>query len=152
MATRVADRVLTDTNILLSATDHTRADHKAALAVLTDWAAAGVALYASGQIFREYLAVAGRPVAANGLGLTRHDAVTNVRRLRARVKSLEENGKVADRLLDLLELVDCAGKQVHDANLVATMLVHGIDVVVTRNVEDFARFSSFVRAVDPLTS
>jgi hypothetical protein len=29
------------------------------------------------------------------------------------------------------------------------MLVHGVEVIVTRNVQDFARFSSFVRAIDP---
>jgi predicted nucleic acid-binding protein len=54
---------------------------------------------------------------------------------------------VSERLLELLETVECAGKQVHDANVVATMLVHGIDTVVTRNVDDFVRFGHQVHVV-----
>jgi predicted nucleic acid-binding protein len=42
----------------------------------------------------------------------------------------------------------CAGKQVHDANVVATMLVHGVDTVVTTNVDDFARFGEHVHVAD----
>ena len=45
------------------------------------------------------------------------------------------------------EPVGCGGKQVHDANVVATMLAHGAGTVVTMNVEDFARFG---RHVSPL--
>ena len=45
MATRVADlasapdRVMLDTNVLLAATDESRAEHRDALTVLNDWAA-----------------------------------------------------------------------------------------------------------------
>ena len=63
-----------------------------------------------------------------------------MRAIRERTTLLAEDAKVADRLLGLLADVDCRGKQVHDANLVATMLVHGIGTVVTMNLEDFARF------------
>jgi predicted nucleic acid-binding protein len=36
------------------------------------------------------------------------------------------------------------GKQVHDANVIATMLAHGVGTVVTMNVTDFARFERYV--------
>ena len=147
MATTVADRVVLDTNVLLAATDEARADHRDAVATLNVWPASGVALYTSGQILREYLAVATRPVDRNGLGLTRSAAVANVRALRPRLRLLAEDGKVADRLLTVLDTIVCTGKQVHDANVVATMLVHGIDTVVTSNVDDFARFGDQVRVV-----
>lgn len=39
------------------------------------WPASGSVLYTSGQILREYLVVATRPVHHNGLGLARPDAV-----------------------------------------------------------------------------
>ena len=152
MATRVADRAFVDTNVLLAAADEDRAEHKASIAMLEDWPAAGVALYTSGQVFREYLAVASRPAKLNGLGMSRHDAVSNIRQLRSRLRQVEETSKVTDRLLDLLDIVDCGGKQIHDANLVATMLVHGVEVIVTSNVQDFARFSSFVRAIELQTA
>ncbi|WP_375503267.1 type II toxin-antitoxin system VapC family toxin [uncultured Jatrophihabitans sp.] len=147
MTRPVADRAVLDTNVLLAATDEARAEHGWATAAINDWPAAGIVLYASGQILREYLAASTRPLEQNGLGMTRSDAVANVRALRARLGLLVEDAKVADRLLTLLETVECAGKQVHDANVVATMVVHGIDTVVTMNVDDFARFDDLVTVV-----
>lgn len=38
-------------------------------------------------------------------------------------------------------------QEIHDANVVATMLVHGIGTVVTGNVGDFARFGGHVSVV-----
>lgn len=145
MATPVADRVVLDTNVLLAATDEERSDHQDAVTSLNEWPASGVVLYTSGQILREYLVVATRPVDHNGLGMPQAAAVANVRALRGRLRLMAEHDKVADRLADLLDAVDCTGKQVHDANVVATMLVHGVDTVITSNVEDFARFGDHVR-------
>ncbi len=148
MATPVADRAVLDTNVLLAATDEARQEHEHAVAAINLWPASGLVLYTSGQIMREYLAVATRPVDQNGLGMARPDAVANVRALRARLNLLAEDIKVSDRLLELLETIECAGKQIHDANVVATMLVHGIDTVVTMNVNDFARFGDHVQVAD----
>lgn len=153
METRVADltvvpdRVMLDTNVLLAATDEGRAEHRDALTVVNDWAAGHTSLYTSGQVLREYLAVATRPAERNGLGLTAADSIGNVRAIRERTILLAEDAKVTDRLLGLLADVQCAGKQVHDANLVATMLVHGIDTVVTMNLADFARFKGHVTLI-----
>ncbi|MGI8720682.1 MAG: type II toxin-antitoxin system VapC family toxin [Geodermatophilaceae bacterium] len=148
MATPVADRAVLDTNVLLAATDEARKEHEQAVAAINVWPASGLVLYTSGQILREYLAVATRPVDQNGLGMAGPDAVANVRALRERLNLLAEDVKVSERLLELLETVECAGKQVHDANVVATMLVHGIDTVVTMNIDDFARFSDHVHVAD----
>lgn len=147
MPTRVADRVLLDTNVLLAATDADRADHVRALDVLNTWPAAGTALYTSGQILREYLCVTTRPVEQNGLGMARRDAVANVTALRDRLRFLDETDKVCGRLLALLGEIRCSGKQVHDANVVATMLTYGVDVIVTLNGEDFARFDDMLTVV-----
>ena len=145
MATLGADRALLDTNVLLAATDEGRPEHRHAVEALNGWPAAGVVLYTSGQILREYLAVATRSTQLNGLGLTVADAIGNVRALRSRLRLLVEDAKVGDRLLALLQALQCTGKQVHDANVVATMLAHGIDTVVTLNVADFTRFEGHVR-------
>jgi predicted nucleic acid-binding protein len=61
---------------------------------------------------------------------------------------LAEDARVADRLQGLLVDVECKGKQVHDANVVATMLAHGVGTVVTMNVADFARFERYVSLVE----
>jgi predicted nucleic acid-binding protein len=153
MATRVADlvtipdRVMVDTNVLLAATDESRAEHDDALTILNDWPAGATTLCTSGQILREYLAIATRPADRNGLGLKPSDALGNVRAIRERTVLLAEDAKVADRLLGLLADVQAGGKQVHDANVVATMLVHGIAVIVTMNLHDFARFGQYVDLV-----
>jgi predicted nucleic acid-binding protein len=153
MATRAADlaappaRAMLDTNVLLAATDEGRAQHDQALGIVNDWPGRGTALYTSGQIIREYLAVATRPAEKNGLGMRLADALANVRAFRARTSLLAEDGKVADRLLTLLGDISCGGKQIHDANVVATMLVHGIDTIVTINLVDFSRFERQVRLV-----
>jgi len=153
MATKVADlatipdRVMLDTNVLLAATDEGRAEHRDALTVVNDWAAGRTDLFTSGQILREYLAVATRPADKNGLGLTLPDALGNVRAIRERTTLLAEDAKVTDRLAGLLADVECRGNQVHDANLIATMLVYGIGWVVTMNVRDFARFAGHVTLI-----
>ena len=133
-------RAMLDTNVLLAATDESRAQHDQALRIVNDWPGRGTTLYTSGQIMREYLAVATRPTEKNGLGMTLADALANVRAFRARTSLLAEDGKVADRLLTLLDDIACGGQQIHDANVVATMLVHGIDTIVTINLVDFTRF------------
>ena len=140
-------RVMLDTNVLLAATDEGRAEHDQALGIVNDWPGHGTTLYTSGQIMREYLAVASRPAEQNGLGMRLADALANVRAFRARTSLLAEDGKVADRLLTLLDDISCSGKQVHDANVVATMLVHGIGTIVTINLVDFGRFERQVRLV-----
>lgn len=141
------ERAVIDTNVLLAATDEGREDHDDAIGSLNAWPGLGLVLYTSGQILREYLAVATRPVVHNGLGMARPAAVANVRGLRTRLHLLAEDEKVADRLLELLDAVECTGKQVHDANVVATALVHGVDTIVTLNVADFARFNDHLHVV-----
>ncbi|HET6188140.1 MAG TPA: hypothetical protein VFE59_14260 [Trebonia sp.] len=63
------DRVMLDAFVLLAATDEGRADHHDALTIMNEWAAGGTTLCTSGQILREYLAVATRHAGQNGLGL-----------------------------------------------------------------------------------
>lgn len=140
-------RVMLDTNVLLAATDEGRAEHPDAQRILNVWPGAACTLYTSGQILREYLAVSTRPTGKNGLGMKTADALGNVRAIRERTTLLAENARVADRLLGLLDDVSCRGRQVHDANVVATMLAHGIEAVVTMNPDDFARFTPFVSLI-----
>ena len=68
------DRVMLDAFVLLAATDEGTAEHRDALTIMDDWAAGGTTLCTSGQILREYLAVATRPANKSGLGLKSADA------------------------------------------------------------------------------
>lgn len=140
MRMRGVERVFLDTNVLLAATDLARPERDAALGVLERWPREGVALYVSGQVLREYLAVATRPAKSNGLGLSPADAVANVRALRSRLQVLAEDGRQQDTLLRLVHEHDVSGKQVHDANIVAAMLAASLEVLLTLNGEDFRRY------------
>ncbi len=140
--------VFLDTNVLLAATDEGRSTHAGARAILERWPAEGTALYASGQILREYLVVATRPEPDNGLGLALPKALDNLAEFLGRLRFLDEDERVADRLRMLLREVPAAGKQVHDANLVATMLVHGVDTLVTADVSHFRRYGELLRILD----
>lgn len=109
---------------------------------MTAWPEEGCELCVSGQVVREYIAVCTRPLEVNGLGLSMAQALDNVDGLLGRLRLLEETREVAARLLSLLRGDDSIGKQVHDANIVATMLAHGISQLLTDNVRHFARFQA----------
>ncbi len=130
--------VFVDTNILLAATDTSRGDHQNARAFLQ---AGGVHLVTSGQVLREYLVVATRPLDRNGFGMSPEDACLNVRQFLARITFLGEPTD-ASTLIELVQDNQLRGKVIHDANIVATMRAHGIDDLATLNGKDFAKFSN----------
>ncbi|MEA2691465.1 MAG: hypothetical protein QOJ16_852 [Acidobacteriota bacterium] len=140
--------VLVDTNVLLSATAPHRPLHRAALAVLNDWPNQGIVLATSVQILREYLAVATRPVDVNGLGLGCAEALANVAAFRGRTRLLADGEPVWDRLQALVGTHGCKGKQIHDANLVASALSSGLTRLVTANIGDFSRFAAEIEVID----
>ncbi len=140
MTVKVGDILFLDTNVLLTATDESRSWHEHAGAVLSDAGRKGVHLAVSGQIAREYLAVATRPPDVNGLGLDSIDALSNVAAFLKRTVLYGETEGVARRLCQLVREYSLRGKRIHDANVVATMLVHGLDTLVTQNPDDFAPF------------
>lgn len=140
MAPTVGDIRFVDTNVLLVATDESRRQHRAALQVLAGAGPRGARLAASGQVMREYLAVATRSAETNGLGLAAADALANVEEFLRFLHLCEENEAVSRRLRELVQTHDLRGRQVHDAGIAATMSVHGLESVITENEADFALF------------
>lgn len=145
MTAMSADPCLVDTNVFLEATDMARPHHAAARRFLQRAAAP----FTSAQILREYLVVATRPIAVNGLGLALDDALGNVRSFRTMVRLVREEKAVLPSLLALLADVPCKGKRIHDANVVATAISHKIGRIVTLNARDFAAFAKHVVVVSP---
>jgi predicted nucleic acid-binding protein len=144
MAKTSADRLFVDTNVLVDATDLGRPRHDGAVALLER----RTSLVFSAQIAREYLAVATRPQALNGLGLSPEDALENLTALRQVVRLLPEEKPLLPALLSLLREVPCQGKTVHDALVVATMKVHRVRALVTSNPDHFARFRDWIEVVE----
>jgi predicted nucleic acid-binding protein len=138
-----ADPVFVDTNILVYATRPSARQHVVALAALNRLEDEASTLWVSPQVLREYLAVVTRPqVSAPALPMT--TAVADVRRFRAAFDLAEERPAVLDRLLDLLAAHRGSGRQIHDANIVPTMLDHGIRRLLTFNSADVQRFARII--------
>lgn len=133
--------VVVDTNVLLAATDTTRAAHAAAMTFLNEDERR---LALTPQIVREYLAVTTRPVEANGFGLAGADAVANVKEFLDDMTLLPEDAVTTAGLMDLIRGRAAAGRQVHDATIVATALAHGADAIVTDNTRHFSRFGDVI--------
>ena len=141
MVPKVGDLLFIDTNVLLTATDESRPHHDAARRLITQSDRHSLHPAVSGQILREYLVVATRPVSANGLGLDTRDAIRNVKAFLRYVRLYDETEATAARLRRLGLEHHLRGKRFHDANIAATMSVHGIRALVTDNVRDFASFA-----------
>jgi len=111
--TMADDSLFVDTNVLLTATDESRQMHSEALNLLsgiTNW---GKRLASSGQVVREYLVVATRPIENNGLGLSVADAEANVVRFLRHLDLYDETEEVSVRLRQLAMTHNLRGKRHH---------------------------------------
>ncbi len=140
MATAGGSERFVDTNVLLAACDESRPTHEACQALFAAGLAGEASLYASGQIFREFLVVATRPIESNGLGMDPADALGNLDEFSRCIHLLDDTGAVSRRLRELTRQHKLRGKRIHDANLVATMLENGMSKLVTDNPGDFETF------------
>ncbi|HSG38791.1 MAG TPA: PIN domain-containing protein [Thermoanaerobaculia bacterium] len=132
-----ADRWFVDTNVLVYATNLESPWYQAATETLNRARQEGIELVISGQILREYLVVATR---AASTPQQRDEVFQNLGTLQRELKVLDETSPVTGKLIELAVKHGVSGKQMHDANIVATMLVHGVGRLLTYNVDDFVRF------------
>jgi predicted nucleic acid-binding protein len=146
MATGAVDPSFIDTNVLVYATVPVSPLHAAAVAALAAERAAGRPLWVSRQVLREYLAVLSRPNVFNP-SFSAAQLVQQVLALQALFLVAEDSAAVTANLLNLLTTVPVGGKQVHDANIVATMQAYNIPRLLTHNTADFARFASVITVV-----
>ena len=139
--TMAGESLFVDTNVLLTATDDSRQLHLQAMQLLGASVNQDLRLAASGQVVREYLVVATRPIDVNGLGLSVQDAEANVNEFLRYINLYDETEAVSMRLRQLAITHDLRGKRLHDANIVATMAVYGISTLLTQNGNDSLPFS-----------
>ena len=133
-----------DTNVLVVARSAQAPDRQAALDLSRKRQSEGLKI--SRQVIREYLAVVTRPQAwASPLSMA--EALSDVGRYTAAFEILEDGQAVMNMLASLCREMPVGGKQVHDANIVATMLAHGERRLLTFNVKDFRRFGQRVELV-----
>ena len=101
----------------------------------------------SRQVMREYLADITRPQAWHGV-IELDDALSDVERLARSFRVLEDGPLVTESLIALCREVPVGGRQIHDANIVATMLVHGERMLLTFDRDDFLRYESRIHLVE----
>ncbi len=142
------DPTFVDTNVLVYASQKRSAFHARAVSCLQEARAGRRALWISRQVLREYLAAVTRPQ-HNQAPLPMAEAIADIERFERDFNVAEDGQEVFAELLRLLARVPVAGKQVHDANLAATMLTHGMTCLLTFNDADFRRFGSVIEIVAP---
>ena len=136
-----------DTNVLVQSRVPGAPHHDAARVSLERAFQDPEPLRISRQVMREYLAVVTRPQTWL-VAITREEALDDVGRLTGSFEILEDGPLVTELLLALCREVPAGGRQIHDANIVATMLARGERRLLTFNTADFRRYGDRIELVD----
>ncbi len=143
---------LIDTNVLLRVLHSTNTSSPIAEAVVRKLLSNGHELHATTQNFIEFWNVSTHPINKNGMGLSPANAIGLLLKAERLFPLLPDLPAVYAEWRELVVNYGVSGVQVHDARLVATMLVHGLTHILTFNTSDFARYrSKGIVAVDPAT-
>lgn len=97
----------------------------------------------------EFWAVATRPVASNGLGLTIEEAESEILQIKLHFVLKTEDETLFENWENLVKNYRVIGKTTHDARIVAAMQSHKITNLLTFNVSDFKRYSDIINIFDP---
>lgn len=144
--TTVVEPVFIDSNALVYARVATSPFHAQAVAKLEQLTQNKIPLCISRQSIREFVVTVTRPQQfMNPLPIS--IVVDDVRKMERELVVVDETAAVTETLLELLARIPCGGKQVHDANIVATMLVNRIPNLLTHNFADFKRFDHLIGIV-----
>lgn len=143
----VANSIFLDTNLLVCAVRPESPRYFHARGVLRRLEDADAEVWISRQVLREFLTVLSRPQPP--LPAMEQAALLAAAREYERAFCFaEDQDLVTQQLFLLLEQIPTGGKQIHDANIVATMLAYGIPKLLTYNIEDFRRFAGLIEVSD----
>lgn len=140
-----ARAVFIDTNVLVYASVVESPFCLRARGLLKQLESGASDLWVSRQVIREFLAQLTR---APQPAFADRDLLAALSDFEHRYCVAEDHALVTHQLVLLMSQVPTGGKQIHDANIVATMLAYDIPRLVTFNVEDFRRFVGFVDVVN----
>ena len=136
-----------DTNVLVYSRILTSPYHEDARDSLDRALQDAEPLSISRQVIREYLSVVTRPQTWP-IPITREEALDDAERLVSNFEILEDGPVVTERLITLCREVQVGGRQIHDANIVATMLAYGERRLLTFNTADFRRYEDRIELVE----
>ncbi len=147
----MGDKAFVDTNVLLRALSPRLAHHIESEALIYQMWRDGVDLWVNRQVIREYLVRATHP-ATFSPAYTLEQVLAQLKTIQTLFRVADETAQTTEKLLELVQKYPTLGKQVHDANIVATMLTYGIDTLLTINVADMKRFSDVIQIISPVVS
>ena len=136
-----------DTNVLVNSRVPGAPHHDAARASLERAFRDPEPLRISRQVIREYLSVVTRPQTWP-VAITREEALEDVSRLTGIFQVLEDGPLVTELLVELCREIPAGGQQIHDANIVATMLARGERRLLTFDAADFRRYGDRIELVE----
>lgn len=139
-------KVFLDTNILLRMILTQMNQHPEVDTLVKRTIHEGAELWISGQVIREFIVQATHPRTLIE-PLTIEQVIAQIDAIKPLVQIADETSAVRDQLLELFRTYPTQGKQIHDANIVATMLAYDIDTLLTLNVDDMKRFDGVIRIV-----
>jgi len=139
---------LVDTNLLLRSIDVNHAMNQTAAQALTQLREQGESLHIIPQNLIEFWNVYIRPLDRNGLGRTPEEASIEIQQLRSLFTLLPDTSAIYPEWESIVRRYGVRGVNVHDARLVAAMLIHGLTHIVTFNARDFVRYAEIV-VVEP---
>lgn len=139
---------LIDTNILLRSCEPDHSLFKSARDVIKLLVGQGHYLYVAPQNLIEFWCVCTRPKDKNGLGYSTDQTKREVQKIKVMFSLLSDNELIYHEWERLVKYYGVKGVNVHDARLVATMIVYQLTHIVTFNVKDFRRYSE-IDIIDP---
>ena len=136
-----------DTNVFVNSRIPDAPDHHVARERLEHALEGHEPLRISRQIVREYLSVVTRPQIWT-IAITLDEALEDANSLMDSFEMLEDGPTVTEFLIALCREIPIGGKQIHDANIVATMMAYGERRLLTLNTVDFRRFGDRIEVVE----
>ncbi len=131
-----AEPLFIDTNVLIYANVARAPFHQLALDAPTLAQKSERPLWISRQVLREFMAARTWPQTF-AKPSTPEIVIERIQYLEEQFQVADDNSLVTEQLIKLLGDFSIGGKQVHDANIVATMLAY--------NVKDFKRIENIIR-------
>ncbi len=140
---------LVDTNVLLCSADSQHLMYNAAVSAVSLLRDQGEKLCIVPQNLIEFWNVYTRPADKNGLGHTTVEAHEQIERLKAFFSVRPDTESIYEQWERLVVQYQVKGVNVHDARLVAAMLIHGLTHILTFNTKDFNRYTPEITPVHP---
>ncbi len=134
------DKIFVDTNILVYLANEDSPFHLRSAEKFKEVAGKSE-LWTSRQVLREYAVVMTRPGIVEN-PLSSKEVASDIEKWESIFQIADETEEVTGILVELIKAHDIKGKKIHDANIVAAMMVNLIETLFTFNTDDFKRFKN----------